>query len=254
MAGNVIPADLGAALAALAARERIVVASDYDGCLAPIVSRPRDAVPDPASIAALESLATKPNTLAAVVSGRALDDLRALSRLSDAVTAIGSHGSEFADGFAVPITAADTALLDRIVVEFTALTTRFPGVTVEVKPASTTLHVRNADADDAVAALAAARSGPATWPGVHATEGKAVIELAVIETSKGIALDTVRAQFDADAVVYLGDDVTDEKAFAHLHHDHDVSIKVGEGETGAKYRIAGTDDVARVLETLAQLR
>lgn len=254
MARNGIPDDLGHALDSFARRNRVVVASDYDGCMAPIVSRPQDAVPNPASIAAIETLAAKPNTLAAVVSGRALDDLRTLSGLTAGVTTIGSHGSEFADGFTVPITPEDTARLARIVVEFSALATRFAGVTVEAKPASATLHVRNASPADAATALAAARSGPATWPGVHATEGKAVIELAVIETSKGIALDTLRSQFAADAVVYLGDDVTDEKAFAHLRRDVDVSIKVGDGTTGAQYRIAGPDDVAQVLDFLAQLR
>ncbi|MFW0789201.1 trehalose-phosphatase [Gordonia sp. CPCC 205333] len=254
MSSNGIPEDLAAALTGLAALPRVVVASDYDGCMAPIVSRPQDAKPNPASAAAIESLATAPDTLAAVVSGRALSDLRALSGLSTRVTLIGSHGSEFADGFTVPITPDDTARLSRIVSEFHSLATRFNGVTVEVKPASTTLHVRNASPDDAQAALVAARTGPATWPGVHATEGKAVIELAVIETSKGIALDSLRNQFDASAVVYLGDDVTDEKAFAHLRHGRDVSIKVGEGSTGAEYRIPGTDSVAAVLETLAQLR
>ncbi|GAB17477.1 trehalose-phosphatase [Gordonia effusa NBRC 100432] len=254
MSSNGIPDDLAAALDGLAALPRVVVASDYDGCMAPIVSNPQDAVPNPASAAAIERLAAAPNTLAAVVSGRALADLRVLSGLSAAVTLVGSHGSEFADGFTVPITSDDSARLGRIVDEFHSLAKRFDGVTVEVKPASTTLHVRNAAPDDAKVALAAARSGPASWPGVYATEGKAVIELAVIETSKGIALDTLRGQFDAEAVVYLGDDVTDEKAFAHLRHGRDVSIKVGEGETGAEYRIAGTDHVATVLETLARLR
>ncbi|NMO00783.1 trehalose-phosphatase [Gordonia sp. TBRC 11910] len=254
MSSNGIPDDLAAALARVCASKRLVVACDYDGCVAPIVSRPQDAVPNPASTTAIEILATAPHTLAAVVSGRALADLRGLSGLSDSVTLIGSHGSEFDAGFSVPITAADTARLNRIIDEFHALATRFDGVTVEVKPASTTLHVRNAAPDDARAALAAARSGPARWPGVHTTEGKAVIELAVIDTSKGIALDTLRSRFDADAVLYLGDDVTDEKAFAHLRPDADVSIKVGDGDTRAQYRVAGTDDVATVLQTLAQLR
>ncbi len=94
------------------------------------------------------------------------------------------------------------------------------------------LHVRNAaPPDDAVTALECARSGPpGSWEGVHATEGKSVLELAVIETSKGHALDTLRESLDCDVVIYLGDDVTDEKAFAHLRPDAgDIGIKVGDG-------------------------
>ncbi len=219
--------------------------------MSPIVSRPQDAVPNPRSVAAIERLAVASNTDAAVVSGRARADLAQLSGLSQAVTLVGSHGSEFADGFAIPLSSDEKALLARIVDEFGSIAQQFAGTSVEVKPASTTLHVRNASADDAAAALDAARRGPASWSGVHTTEGKAVIELAVIETSKGHALDTLRA--DVDAVVYLGDDVTDEKAFAHLRQT-DVGIKVGEGATLARYRIADTDAVATVLEMLAQLR
>ncbi len=90
---------------------------------------------------------------------------------------------------------------------------------------------------------------------MHSTEGKAVLELAVIETSKGHALDILRERLDCDVVIYLGDDVTDEKAFAHLRPDAgDVGIKVGEGETAAAHRVADTDDVASVLDFVATRR
>lgn len=81
-----------------------------------------------------------------------------------------------------------------------------------------------------------------------------VIELAVIETSKGHALDILETQFGSDATVYIGDDVTDEKAFAHLTGEHDISVKVGDGDTAARYRIADTDDVAALLELVVELR
>ena len=57
-----------------------------------------------------------------------------------------------------------------------------------------------------------------------------MLEFAVIQTDKGQALDILRHQQGASAAVFLGDDVTDEKAFRRLHGP-DVGIKVGPGET-----------------------
>ncbi|MEP9395412.1 trehalose-phosphatase [Gordonia sp. VNQ95] len=256
MSATDLPAEVHRALENAATAERLLLASDYDGCIAPIVSRPQDAVPLPESIDALRAASVLERTWVAVISGRALSDLAARSGLGvDAdITLIGSHGSEFDTGFEQPVTAGQHALLDRIVDEFTSIAAQFDGVTVETKPISTALHVRNAAPDDAAAALDAARRGPASWPGVEATEGKAVIELAVIKTSKGLALDFLRERTGADVVIYLGDDVTDEKAFAHLRHGQDVSIKVGGGDTAAEYRIGDPHDVAAVLALVAERR
>ncbi|MDL9936898.1 trehalose-phosphatase [Gordonia sp. ABSL1-1] len=255
MSGNGIPESLRAALNTVARAGRLLVASDYDGCLAPIVSRPEDAVPNPDSIVAIESAAALPDTMAAVVSGRELAVLAALSGLRAPVTLVGSHGSEFDTGFATAVGAAERALLAEIIDELRSIAADFPGSTVETKPASTALHVRNTAPADAAAALDRARTGPAARDGVHVTEGKAVIELAVIETSKGHALDVLRARTHADAVVYIGDDVTDEKAFAHLDPDRgDLGIKVGDGDTGARFRITDPDAVADVLGFLVDQR
>ncbi|MGV9857949.1 trehalose-phosphatase [Gordonia sp. NPDC003425] len=256
MSANGIPSELRDALVRAAAVPQLLLASDYDGCIAPIVSRPQDARPNPASIEAISAAGSIPDTAAAVISGRARVDLGKLSGLTDApVTLVGSHGSEFDGGFADAITDAQKELLDAVIDSFETIAADHPGVTVETKPVSAALHVRNAAPDVADDALGLARSGPATWSGVYATEGKAVIELAVIETSKGHALDLLRERFGSDAIIYLGDDVTDEKAFAHLPADPDVSIKVGDGDTAARYRIADTDDVASVLEfTVARRR
>ena len=255
MSDTGIPDDLRDAVARTVTVSRLLVSSDYDGCIAPIVSRPQDAKPNEASISAIRAAGALRDTEAAVISGRSLHDLRALSGLDDdAVTLVGSHGTEFTTGFGEQVTDDERALLDRIVKAFNEIADTHPGTTVEVKPISAALHVRNAEPDVADDALAQARSGPASWPGVQVTEGKMVIELAVIETSKGHALDILETQFGSDATVYIGDDVTDEKAFAHLTGENDISVKVGDGDTGARYRIADTDDVATLLALVVELR
>jgi trehalose 6-phosphate phosphatase len=75
----------------------------------------------------------------------------------------------------------------------------------------------------------------------------------VISTDKGEAVDILREQHDADAVVFFGDDVTDEKAFRRLRGS-DIGIKVGPGETHAAYRVETPDDVGTALKYLLDER
>lgn len=242
-----LPADLQRALIAAAAMPRLLVASDFDGTMAPIVDNPADARPLSDAADALGRLATLPDTAAALISGRALEVLRSLSGYAQgwSVHLVGSHGAEFTSGFTHDI---DHALLDRITAELNAIAADKPGVTVETKPASVALHVRNASTADGEAALHAARAASGSWD-AQATEGKAVLEFAVIQTDKGLALDILREQENASAVVFFGDDVTDEKAFRRLG-DSDVGVKVGPGESLATYRVDSPDDVAAALQFL----
>jgi trehalose 6-phosphate phosphatase len=57
----------------------------------------------------------------------------------------------------------------------------------------------------------------------------------------------------ADAVLYFGDDVTDEHAF-EVMRGHDVSVKVGGGETAARHRVETSEQVAEALRLLVSLR
>ena len=80
-----------------------------------------------------------------------------------------------------------------------------------------------------------------------------MLEFAVITTDKGEAVDILRDQTDATAVVFFGDDVTDEKAFRRMR-DGDVGVKVGPGDTLAGFRVESPDDVAAALEYLLDKR
>jgi trehalose-phosphatase len=241
------------ALIAAAGTARLLVCSDYDGVLSPIVSDPAAARPVPASVRALRTLAGLPATEAAAISGRGLRDLAALSGLGPPVHLVGSHGVEFDDGFAAGLPPHVRELHERVRATLAELTGPVPGAGMEVKPVSITVHVRNADPAAARRLLAAVHSGPATWPGVHVQEGKMVVELTVLPTDKGTALAALRSRFDSTTTVYLGDDLTDEKAFAVLSGP-DVGIKVGDGPTAAAHRVATTDDVTAALTLLADRR
>jgi trehalose-phosphatase len=231
----------------------LLVASDYDGTLAPIVENPADARPDRESMVALRVLSTLPNTHVAVISGRALCDLAQLTGGPEEVHLVGSHGSEFDPDFARRLDPKVTELRERIYADLARIAMKGDGFLVEHKPASVAFHYRNADESAAAAALKDVEDGPASYEGVVTKHGKKVVELGVVSTSKGAALDTIRARVGASAALFMGDDVTDEDAFATLRGP-DIGIKVGEGDSAAPYRIGDPHEVARLLARLAELR
>jgi trehalose-phosphatase len=243
------------ALSALASVPCLLVASDYDGTLSPIVEDPAAAVPLPEAIDALRALAALPGTDVVVVSGRGLRELSSLSGLDDdgGVRLVGSHGSEFEPG--VLRSSDDGADARRAVVADAVAdaVSGVAGVLVEPKPTGVAVHVRRASREDAARVLARLRSGPASLAGVTATEGKEVLELSVVESDKGEALDVVRQETGADAVLFVGDDVTDENAFRRLRNG-DAGVKVGPGETLAAYRVEDPPAVALLLAALAEAR
>jgi trehalose-phosphatase len=245
--------ELRAAVARVARVPQLLVACDYDGTLAPLVDDPTHAVPYPEAVAAVRSLAALPQTTVAVISGRSLRDLAALSRLPNEVKLVGSHGSEFDVGFVeriAPEVAELRTTLGRAVHD---LAHPLRGVRLEQKPASIAVHTRLADRETVATLTESIRSGPATWPGVHITTGMDVIELSVVATEKGAAINTLRTQNSASAVVYLGDDATDETAFANLS-GLDVGVRIGAGETQANFIVNTPESAVSVLALLTEGR
>lgn len=247
------PSGLAAALQRFTRVGTVLIVCDYDGTLAALVDDPDRAVPDDGAVEALTALAALPDTHVAVVSGRSLRDLAALCPFPPEIHLVGSHGSEYGDGFESDLEAAQIGLLEKITDDFNRLAAADAGFIVETKPTSVAFHYRKAGVEAAADALTAVRDGPAGWQGVRVKEGKKVIELAVIDADKGTAVDRLRSRLGAEAVLFVGDDVTDEDAFAVMTHG-DVGIKVGAGETLARYRLLDTGDVAGVLSDLLELR
>ncbi|GAB3306748.1 trehalose-phosphatase [Geodermatophilus aquaeductus] len=242
-----VPADLATALAALAGRRPLLVATDYDGVLAPLVGDPGAALPSPGAAEALARVAAADGVTVALVSGRGLEDLRAVSGFAGPYRWIGSHGAEFGG----PLTGQLAGRRDALAASLTPLVTAVPGARLEVKPASVAVHVRQV-ADPAAAAALLASADAAADPSLTKKPGKAVLELAVTDADKGSAVTRLRDELGAAAVLYLGDDRTDEDVFATLGPD-DAGIKVGEGETTARYRVADPAAVVAVLRTLGDL-
>jgi trehalose 6-phosphate phosphatase len=239
--------ELAEALAALTRRRPLLVASDYDGVLAGLRDEPSEAVPEPGVAEALARLADADAVTVALVSGRGVDDLRTTSGLTGPYRWIGSHGAEF-DG---PLTGDLAARRDDLVRQLEPVVAGTAGARLEVKPASVAVHVRQvADRAAAAALLADVRSR--VDPSLTMKPGKNVLELAVTDADKGSALRRLREQLGAAGVLYLGDDVTDEDGFRALGAD-DVTVKVGEGDTAARFRVPDTGAALAVLRQLGEL-
>ena len=244
-------------LAHAARTDGALVGLDFDGVLAPLQDDPDASRPLPAATAALQRLAQVPGMHVALVSGRALADLAAVSGPPEGTLLVGSHGAErgrWIDGRLIPVeltldpAAAD--LLDDVADGLWAVVRDSSG-RIERKPASVVLHTRTATDDDA-ARLTAAALALGARPGIDVLHGKDVVELSVHPVTKGDALAALRAELGVGALAYAGDDVTDERAFATLGPG-DVTIKVGQGPTVARFRVAGPPELAVVLERLADL-
>ncbi len=253
---STLPEDLTQALARLAATDTLLVALDFDGTLAPLVEHADDARPLPASAAAVAGLGALPDTFTALISGRALDSLRRTAAPEPETLLIGSHGAEAWTGpNAQPLrlTAEQADLLSRAREAVETVTRAHPGTWLEAKPAGVVLHTRSAPDDVASAATDAARRELGALDGVQLTDGKRVLEASVVHTNKGEGIRALREITGATAVLFAGDDVTDEHGFTALLPG-DLGIKIGPGETRAPFRVESPEAFTAVLNQLLELR
>jgi len=254
MAGHVLDdPELNDRLHALAATPHLLIASDYDGTIAPIVDDPMTALPLRETSVALRGLAALAQTDVAVISGRSLRDLAALSRLPAEIHLVGSHGSEFDIDFALDLDPALQERRSRLLDALGRLVADHPTLSLEKKPASVAVHYRALDDDESETIVAEIERIQTEIEQLSVRHGKKVCELLLVPTDKGKALSTVRAAVGATAVLFLGDDVTDEDAFRTLHGP-DVGVKVGEGETAAPFRVDSPEEVAILLAALSARR
>ena len=236
------------------AHERVLlIATDFDGTIAPIVNDPGSAAPLGAALETLRELARQRRTYVAIVSGRSSEDLASLLGPSDDFILVGSHGAEMPGEEESLMTSARRSLLKRIDHELSAIAAGLPGSRLERKPLSMAFHDREADDEDAATAHYQIRSTLGQTPGITMKKGKRVVELCVVDANKGEAIRTLRRRLGATAVVYLGDDVTDEDVFSVLEPS-DLSVKVGLGRSDAAHRVSDPYEASRVLEHLAAHR
>lgn len=244
--------DLKGRLEVLARTPLLLVASDYDGTLADIVTDPALALPDVGALNAFRSLRHVPWTSTAVVSGRPISDLGTF--LGDCVPSylIGSHGAEWQRS-GVTLSIEERDRLVQVAGIIAHVVDGRPELRYELKPAGVALHTREASEAIAQAAVASAIDRCGRLPGVHTRHGSQVVEFMVVGANKGDAVKRARQASAATGVLFVGDDITDEDVFKTLTGD-DVSVKVGEGEAAARHRVNSIAEVAEVLQFIAVQR
>ncbi|MGM9472728.1 trehalose-phosphatase [Pseudarthrobacter sp. YS3] len=248
--------ELREALQRIARTDHLLVAMDFDGTIAPIVDHAGDARPLQRSAAAFAGLAALPRTTTALISGRALASLRAVASPPVDTLLIGSHGAEAWLGpgsTELTLDEGQRKLLAEVRGVLEDIVEQAPGTLLEDKPAGVVLHTRLATDDVAEDAVAAARSVLQERKGVFLKIGKRVLETSVVNASKGEGLDFLRQITGATAVLFAGDDATDEDALGRLEPG-DVGVKVGLDFTQAEFRVEAPVHVSELLEALLQER
>jgi trehalose 6-phosphate phosphatase len=248
--------ELLAAVRRIAGTEHLLVAMDFDGTMAPLVDHAGDSRALPRSAAAFAGLAELPRTTTALISGRALDSLRAVAFPPENTLLIGSHGAEVWMGpgsSQLMLDDGQRQLLADVRKELAEIAEQAPGTLLEDKPAGVVLHTRLASADVAEDAVAAARAVLQDRSGVFLKTGNRVLETSVVNASKGEGIAFLRQVAGATAVVFAGDDTTDEDALGSLVPG-DLGVKVGLDFTQAEFRVEAPVHICELLEALLKER
>lgn len=214
---------------------------DVDGTLLDFADDPLAVRPGATLLALLRALHQALGGALALVSGRELADLDRLFAASHWAAA-GLHGLQLrhADGSCrqVAVAPAEQAHMRDAA---RALAARFDGVQVEDKHAAVALHCRRAPAQ-LPALHQAAVALMAQLPGYELQPGDLVLEFKPSGMDKGHAVLELlqRAPFAGRLPVYLGDDLTDEHAFARVNARHGLSVRIGAREpSAATFTLAG---------------
>jgi trehalose 6-phosphate phosphatase len=229
------------------ASTNVLLAFDFDGTLAPIAPHPPQARMRAGTRRLLAALTRRYPVV--VISGRAREDL---VRLVDAVPVwhlAGNHGVEpwgQDPRYAAHVQRWADHLEQRL--------RSYPGVFIENKTYSLTVHYRHAQ--PRANARAAIRRAIHALRGVRVIGGKNAFSLLPRDAPhKGSALVRARRLLGCETAIYIGDDDTDEDAFALARTDRVLAIRVGRArDSNAPYCLTNQKSVDELLRKLIMLR
>jgi trehalose 6-phosphate phosphatase len=225
----------------------LLLAFDYDGTLAPIAPSPPAARMRAPTRLLLRRVALHYPSV--VISGRALDDISRRMRGIPLWYVFGNHGSE-------PLTApsAHHRTADWVRVLRRSLPAD-PGVVIEDKRHSVTVHFRHAR--DPEAARDATLRAALQMPEVRVVGGRKALNLLQRGgPDKASALRYAVRAFACDTAVYVGDDDTDEDAFVAFEGSRMLGVRIGKAASGsrARFHLEDQAEIDVFLERLLDLR
>jgi trehalose-phosphatase len=230
----------------LASSRMIALFLDFDGTLVGIRARPELVRVHPAARHALATLACSPRFRVWVISARRRADIRARLRIP-AVRYLGLYGWERSSTVPPPA--------DPIFHVKAFLAGALPansGVWIEDKQHTIAVHYRGASEPVTRATAELVQHALYPWRSLlRIAPGKCVWEIVPVDfADKGTAVRRELARLPIRALpVYVGDDISDEPAFAAVPHG--VGIRVGTlRSTRARYRLEGAEQVCHFLERL----
>lgn len=217
---------------------------DFDGTLVDLAGSPEEVRVAPEVPRLLTAASDWLGGALAVVSGRPVADLlRLLHPFAGAIA--GQHGIELRRGDGRLWQRPRDPVLARSRAPLAELAARHRGVRLEDKGGTIALHYRQAPGQGPAVRAAVRRAALASAGRLRAMEGKRVVELMPRGIGKGGAIAAIAAEppFRGRTPVFIGDDVTDEDGFAMIERLGGISIRVGFGPSGARYRLADAGDV-----------
>jgi trehalose 6-phosphate phosphatase len=212
---------------------------DVDGTLLDIAERPDEVDTHAVDCELVEGLQRAAGGALALISGRSLAQLDEMFAPLT-LPAAGQHGFERRDvkgrrhRHRFPVEALAPA--KEKLREFAA---RHSGLVYEDKGASVALHYRLAPQLAGAARRVLVEAAEALDGRVEVQAGKMVWELKPAGADKGVAIEEFMREppFAGRTPVFLGDDVTDEYGFRVVNRLEGHSIKVGAGDTAARWRL-----------------
>ena len=227
---------------------------DIDGTLLDIALTPHDVRVPSTLRSTLTKLHEQTGGALALVSGRSLSDIDLIfSPLK--LTAVGGHGAEIRIDPRSTANGVKSRFLDRTTrTRLSKVADLAEGIIMEDKGYSVALHYRLArDKRHAIEDGIAAIVGALPPGSVEVLPGKAVIEVKKSGFNKGTALRELMAHppFAGRKPIFVGDDITDELAFAVVPEFGGMAISVGRTVPGVAQRLETPSEVRHWLERIA---
>lgn len=219
---------------------------DFDGTLAPIRPTPGEVAMDARTAAAFAELTRRFQV--AVITGRGVADVA--PRLPGTPRwVVGNHGAEGLPGADPAVLAAQAAVCAGWRAQLEAAgALSAAGILFEDKRYTLSLHYRLAPERDAARARLLAQVALLA-PAPHVMPGKCVLNL--LPQGAHDKFSALQALAGEQPVFFIGDDANDEIVFRQAP-PHWVTVKVGGGETAARFHLPGQEAVADCLALLLE--